>query len=147
MENLQILTLVHVDSFKPETLTKQRNQKYLSDLKKLRSEFLEYYHSKDKHYNGFVHTKIDNYITQFKRLKMLIEPTIQLTFNVHKITKITYLTAKGFWLTDEGKIERKFVKSIGRLDNYKLGIKDPAAIEDAESEIQKLIYNEYVRYY
>jgi len=142
------------DGFNESTETKRRNQVYIVQLKKLKQTFIDFYLSTlttesepNTKYNCDIHSRISNYMVQIMRLRMVVEPEIQLTVNVHKKTQIIYLTVKGFWLNDEGIKDRRFIKSLGRVDSYELGKDDPRAIEEGEARIQELVYDEYLNNY
>ena len=141
------------DDFKKTTSQKSRNKTHLKNLQSLKREFLDFYFKslknteKDIKINCDIHTKIAKYVLQIIRYRMVIEPEIQRTVNQHKKTQIKYLTAKGFWMNDEGVKERKFIKSIGRLDGFTNGKEDSSAIEESELKIQELLYEEYLNTY
>ncbi len=144
------------DGFKEETKSKGRNLPLISQLNILKAKAIDFYlqsfkDNERRHpelkYNCDVHTKIGEYLVQLVRYRMVIEPEIQLTTNVHRITKITYLTVKGFWFNDYGIKERKFSRSLGRADEYPLGKDDDKAIEDATIKMQSILMDEYLKHY
>ncbi len=144
------------DGFKEDTKSKGRNLSLISKLNQLKSKTIDFYLQSIKDnelknpelkYNCDVYTKIGEYLIQLMRYRMVIEPEIQLTTNVHKQTKITYLTVKGFWLNDNGIKERKFSRSLGRADEYPMGKDDAKALEDATIKMQLILQDEYLKYY
>jgi len=92
-------------------------------------------------------TKNEEYLIQIARLRMVVDPEIQLSKNIHKKTGIHYMKVKGFWLNDIGVKERKFFKSLGRFDQYQNGTEDEIAILDGRKKIREDIYAEYLKLY
>lgn len=92
-------------------------------------------------------TKNEEYLIQIARLRMVVDPEIQLSKNIHKKTGIQYMKVKGFWLNDIGVKERKFFKSLGRFDKYQNGTEDEIAILDGRKKIREDIYAEYLKLY
>ena len=92
-------------------------------------------------------TKNEEYLIQIARLRMVVDPEIQLSKNIHKKTGIQYMKVKGFWLNDIGVKERKFFKSLGRFDQYQNGTEDEIAILDGRKKIREDIYAEYLKLY
>lgn len=91
--------------------------------------------------------KNEEYLIQIARLRMVVDPEIQLSKNIHKKTGIQYMKVKGFWLNDIGVKERKFFKSLGRFDKYQNGTEDEIAILDGRKKIREDIYAEYLKLY
>lgn len=129
---------------------------FLTELEELKNTYLEFYKmyiteitnvdSKMKQIADLI-AKNDQYILQISRLRMIIDPQIQLSQNIHKQTKILYMKVKGYWLNDEGVKERKFFKSLGRFDSYPNGIKDENAIQDGRAKIREAMLVEYSSIY
>jgi hypothetical protein len=92
-------------------------------------------------------TKNEEYLIQIARLRMVVDPEIQLSKNIHKKTGIQYMKVKGFWLNDVGVKERKYFKSLGRFDQYPNGTEDESAILDGRKKIRDDIYAEYLKLY
>jgi hypothetical protein len=89
----------------------------------------------------------ESYFLQIARLRMIIDPEIQLSRNIHKKTNILYMKVKGFWLNDEGVKERKFFKSLGKFDTYPNGIEDENAILEGRRKIREVMLSEYSKTY
>jgi len=89
----------------------------------------------------------EEYFLQIARLRMTIDPEIQLSRNIHKKTNILYMKVKGFWLNDEGIKERKFFKSLGKFDTYPNGIEDESAILVGRRKIREVMLSEYLKTY
>lgn len=151
----KVLSILH-DGFPNEVITRASNREYLSELKKLKKLYLDFYLSTmdlnktmfpEYVHNCDVNERLNQFELQLERLRMIINPEIQMTVNPHKQTKIIYLTVKGFWLNDAGKKERKFSKSVGRADEYEKGKDDPKAILEATLKIQEVLFQEYKRLY
>ena len=74
---------------------------------------------------------------------MIIEPEVQVSINVHTTTKIEYLNAKSYWITDTGRKVRKFSKSIGKLDDFRGGRGSAQVKEVANLTMQEIMYQHY----
>ena len=122
-----------------EILKEQFYSFYISAINGPLSE--EYLHVYD------VHARIIQFKLQIDRLRMIINPEIQLALNVHTYTKIEYIAAKGMWLDNDGVKVRKFTKSLGKLSNYHKGKNDPKAYSLAEENIRDLMLEEYRNQY
>ena len=125
----------------------------LTTLKETYLNFFEFYidtiHEKD---NSIIQvadllTKNEEYLIQIARFRMVVDPEIQLSKNIHKKTGIQYMKVKGFWLNDIGVKERKYFKSLGRFDQYPNGTEDESAILDGRKKIREDIYAEYLKSY
>lgn len=92
-------------------------------------------------------SKNEEHILQIARLRMVIDPEIQLSKNIHKQTKITYMKVKGFWLNDEGVKERRYFKSLGRFDSFPKGVKDETAILEGRNKIREEVLADYLNDY
>lgn len=92
-------------------------------------------------------SKNEEYILQIARLRMIVDPEIQLSRNVHKETKIVYMKVKGFWLSDTGVKQRKYFKSLGRFDSYPNGILDTSAILEGRRKIREEMHTDYIKHY
>jgi hypothetical protein len=152
-----LISWINADKFKDETLTKARNQFFLKKLDKLKKSFFNSYlkslkQEGEKDETAYtracdVYTEINRFVLRIMRLRMVIQPKIQIAVNVHTQTKITYVAAKAFWYNEEGAEIRKFTKSMGRLEDYKMGKKDPDLLEEAETKIQEVMYKAYEEEY
>lgn len=144
------------DQFSDNFVTELSNRNYYNKLKILKEEYFKFYEmmvtelpklNPELKQTADLVTRNEEYILQITRLRMVVDPEIQLTTNIHKQTKISYIRVKGFWLNDEGVKERKFVKSLGRLDEYENGISGDKAFSDGRAKIREAIYEEYLKYY
>ena len=68
---------------------------------------------------------------QLLKFRLVVSPKVQIAKNTHNETKIKYYFAKGFWINEEGKEYRKFIKSVGRVDAFKGGKNDHELNEEA----------------
>ncbi|SNS70657.1 hypothetical protein SAMN06295967_1185 [Belliella buryatensis] len=114
---------------------------YFTSIKQ-EKEFLDEYE-----YVGDFNSLISKYFLQMKRLQLVIQPDVQIATSVHSKSKITYLTARGFWLNDKGERERKYVKSLGRLDEFDGGKKDPLVIKLGIEKIREESLKDYNQRY
>jgi hypothetical protein len=132
------LTHLHI---RLEKLKKKLLKVYFTSIKK-EKEFLDKYE-----YVGDFSSLISKHFLQMKRLQLVIQPDIQIATSVHSKSKITYLTARGFWLNEKGERERKYVKSLGRLDEFEGGKKDPQVLKLGIEKIREESLKEYNQKY
>lgn len=132
------------------------SQEHIGNLENLKEEYMEFFelYLKSIHEidNSIIQvadllTRNEEFLIQIARLRMVIDPEIQLSKNIHKKTGIQYMKVKGFWLNDVGYKERKYFKSLGRFDQYPNGIKDEIAILDGRKKIREDIFAEYLKLY
>ena len=146
------------DKISEEIINNPRNRKYAFKLLAVKNEFITFYNSLINEVNNKVEYKdinkvcdmiarYDSYKLHISRLRMLINPKIQITVNVHKITRITYLTLKGFWLNDDGKEARIHSSSMGRSEQYKNGKEDEQAKIDGIVRFQQILIDQYENLY
>lgn len=146
------------DKISVEIINNPRNSKYAFKLIEVKNEFIAFYNSLINEVNKKTEYKdinkvcdmiarYDSYKLHISRLRMLINPKIQITINVHKITRITYLTLKGFWLNDDGKEVRIHSSSMGRSEQYKNGKEDEQARIDGIVRFQQKLIDQYEKLY
>lgn len=146
------------DKISEEIINNPRNRKYAFKLLEVKNEFIAFYNSlinevknkaeyKDLNKVCDMIARYDSYKLHISRLRMLINPKIQITINVHKITRITYLTLKGFWLNDDGKEVRIHSSSMGRSEQYKNGKDDEQARIDGIVRFQQKLIDQYENLY
>ena len=122
---------------------------YYKKLETLKSEFLDFYftevikNKKEIKTNEQVDSKIDEYMLKIMKLRMIVEPSIQIATNVHTQSKITYLIAKSFWYNEDGIKVRKFTKSLGRAEENKNGNNDINAKVEADIKIKEIMVQAY----
>jgi len=93
-----------------------------------------------------VEGRIADYVIQLMRLRMVVEPQIQISKFVHPQTNISYLYVKSFWIDDRGKKKRKFSKLLGKAEDYS-GIKDVKALKDGLETIRPVMMEHYKELY
>jgi hypothetical protein len=146
------------DKISEEIINNPRNRKYAFKLLEVKNEFTAFYNSLINEVNNKAEYKdinkvcdmiarYDSYKLHISRLRMLINPKIQITINVHKITRITYLTLKGFWLNDDAKEVRIHSSSMGRSEQYKNGKEDEQARIDGIVRFQQKLIEQYEKLY
>lgn len=152
----ELIALISNDKFKPDTYQRPENWGYLATLKSLKEKIVKFYFTsidelqKDK--GEFtdvrdVYLRINSYLLQLMRLRIVINPDYKLSKNKHPQTNHTYFAIKSYWIDDEGKRVRKFTKSIGREESYKNGIDDEQTIKDGLNLIQPVMYDYYKEIY
>ncbi len=154
-EAVEFINIVLLDGFSDEI----KNDKSLTHLhlrlEKLKKKLLKIYFTsitKEKEFLneyefvGDFNSLISKHFLQMKRLQLVIQPDVQIATSVHAKSKITYMTARGFWLKDTGERERTFVKSLGRLDEFE-GKKDPQIEILGIEKIREACLQEYNQKY
>lgn len=157
----EMLTWILDDKFKKETYTminKVRNTDvYMDELGKLKNEMITFYFSNLRELlaenskitmSCDIHSTMGIYVLQLMRLRMVIEPEINLLTNPHVTNiatgeKTLYLTGKAYWMGDDGKKVRKFTKSLGLLSDYQGNRNSSKAKEEAVRRLQPMIWDEY----
>jgi len=145
--SINMLKWIYNDDFQLEPL--HINTLFYKKLESVKTELLNFYfreiikNEKNIQTNEQVHAKIEGYMFQIMKLRMIIEPSIQIATNVHTQSKITYLIAKSFWIDANGVKVRKFTKSLGRAEDYKKGIKDINAKIEADNKIKEIMIQTY----
>jgi hypothetical protein len=144
------------DQFKPEVYLKDRNAKYIILLKNLKVKVATFYIDKItseeiKTENSKLFCQAQDefellYI-QLLKFRLVVSPKVQIAKNTHNETKIKYYFAKGFWINEEGKEYRKFIKSVGRVDTFKGGKDDYNLKEEAAIKIQEAAFEAYKKEY
>ena len=157
----EMLTWILDDKFKEETY--KMNMKihntdvYINELGKLKENMINFYfrnlqelqlEDSNITMSCDIHSTMGIYVLQLMRLRMVIEPEINLLTNPHLTNSATgertlYLTAKAFWMGDDGKKVRKFTKSLGLMSEYdgkREGIK---AKEESVRRLQPMLWDEY----
>jgi len=159
----KFVTLIHYDQFTPFTYTRTDNSHLLLKLENLKGRILDFYFNQLNQIQDDsikkvcdVQTTLDKLFLQLVRFRMVIQPEIQISQNIHPQSDIHYLAAKSFWIDENGEKKREFTRSLGPLEDYgykdkeydkKLVSKDPKVIEESLKRIQEVIYARYKEYY
>ena len=157
----KFVILIENDQFTTLVYTRTENAHFLKKLENLKKKILDFYFEqvnqiKDTEIKKVcdVQTTLDKLVLQLIRLRMVIDPEIQISQNIHPVSKIAYVAVKSFWMDDDGVKKRDFTKSLGALEDY--GFKkydkekvsnDPKVIEESLKRIQPVIYNRYKKCY
>jgi hypothetical protein len=145
--SINMLKWIYNDSFQLEHL--HVSTLFYKKLETVKTELLNFYfkeiikNEKNIRTNEDVHAKIEEFMFKIMKLRMIIEPSIQIATNVHTQSKITYLIAKSFWIDTNGVKVRKFTKSLGRAEDYEKGIKDINAKMEADNKIKEIMIQTY----
>jgi hypothetical protein len=155
-EAVEFVNIVLEDNFSDEVKNDKSLTHLHNRLEKLKRKLLKTYFTSIKQekefldeyeYVGDFNSLISRYFLQLKRLQLVIQPDVQIATSVHSVSKITYLTARGFWLNEKGERERKYVKSLGRLDEFEGGKKDPKVLKLGIEKIREESLKEYNQKY
>jgi hypothetical protein len=152
----ELIAFISNDEFQPDTYKRSENWGYLATLKNLKEKMVKFYFTsldELKEDEGKftdvrdVHLRINEYLLQLMRLRMVIVPDYKLSKNKHPQTNHTYFAVKAYWIDDEGKKVRQFARSMGREETYKGGIKAEQAMIEGLNVIQPVIYDYYKNIY
>lgn len=144
------------DNFRTDILEDGNLAHFHIQLEKIKKNLLEIYFSSIKEDNdlsnnnefiGDYNTLLTKYFLQMRRLRLVIQPDIQMTTSKHPKTTIKYLKSIGFWIDDFNNRERKYFKSVGRLDEFPDEKEDKNAYLLAEKMIRELILKDYKEKY
>lgn len=151
----EIIQFIADDKFEEGVYKDSLNWSYLSTLKNLKEEFVSFYFRKlsdlenenlDMDNVADLDARISEYVIQLMRLRLVIQPNVKISKNVHPRTGHSYLAVKAYWIDESGKKVRKFTKSIGRSENYQ-GIKDQQALADGINLVQPVLFENYQELY
>jgi hypothetical protein len=152
----EIIQFIADDKFDEGVYKDSLNWTYLSTLKNLKEEFVTFYFKKLKDLENEnldmdsiadLDARISEYVIQLMRLRLVIQPDVKISTNVHPRTTHPYLAVKAYWIDESGKKVRKFTKSIGRAENYPQGRKDPKALADGIKLVQPVLFETYKELY
>ncbi len=147
-----VIEFVYLDRFKDETYKIEYNNEYWDELAALKNKLVEFYtknvcesNGRDKFYE--IHDRFFQMCLQLKRFRLVIQPECHVITNVHPVSKIPYLSVRGFWLSDKDKKVKLFTKSLGREDSYEGGKKDSEMLKEAARIVQIMAFAKYKELY
>ena len=147
-----VVEFICEDKFKDSVYVSKSNNNYWFNLATLKQGMLEYYThnvcelNKGGQFYEF-HTKFYQMSLKLKRLRLVIQPEFHVIKNVHPVSKIPYLSVRGFWLDDNDKKVKLFTKSLGREDSFVDGKNDSEMLKEAAKQIQQLSFAKYQEEY
>lgn len=147
-----VIEFILEDNFKDEIYNDSSDMSKWIKLTQLKQNMLDYYthnvceSNQGGRFHEF-HTKFYQMSLQLKRLRLVIQPEFHVIKNVHPVSKIPYLSVRGFWLDDNDKKVKIFTKSLGREDSYVDGKNDSEMLRDAAKQIQELSFAKYQEVY
>jgi hypothetical protein len=147
-----VVEFIYEDKFKDSVYVSKSNSNYWFNLATLKQGMLDYYThnvcelNKGGKFYEF-HTKFYQMSLKLKRLRLVIQPEFHVIKNVHPVSKIPYLSARGFWLDDNDKKVKLFTKSLGREDSFVDGKNDSEMLKEAAKQIQQLSFAKYQEEY
>ncbi len=147
-----VIEFICQDNFRDETYKIDSNFGFWDGLAALKKEMREYYTQNvcESNIGGQFHefhTKFYQMSLQLKRLRLVIQPEFHVIKNVHPVSKIPYLSVRGFWLDDNDRKVKVFTKSLGREDSYVDGKNDSEMLREAAKQIQELSFAKYQEVY
>jgi hypothetical protein len=147
-----VVEFISEDNFKEKVPCDDTNLHIWTKLRELKQEMIDYYtHNVCESNEGGkfyeFHTKFLQMSLQLKRLRMVVQPEFHVIKNVHPVSKIPYLSVRGFWLDDYEKKVKVFTKSMGREDSFVDGKNDGEMLLDAAKQIQELSFAKYQEVY
>jgi hypothetical protein len=147
-----VVEFICEDNFKDETYKDDTKLTYWPLLDLIKSNMIKYYmqnvceSNQGGQFHEF-HTKFYQMSLQLKRLRLVIQPEFHVIKNVHPVSKIPYLSVRGFWLDDNDKKVKIFTKSLGREDKLDDWKNDEVFLASASNQIQELAYAKYKELY
>lgn len=147
-----VIEFILEDNFKDEIYNDSSDISRWIKLSQLKQNMLDYYthnvceSNQGSQFHEF-HTKFYQMSLQLKRFRLVIQPEFHVIKNVHPVSKIPYLSARGFWLDDNDKKVKIFTKSLGREDSYVDGKNDEELIREANLQIQQMAFAKYQELY
>ncbi|MDF5690297.1 hypothetical protein [Aquirufa aurantiipilula] len=147
-----VVEFICEDNFKEKVPCDDTNLHIWTKLRELKQEMIDYYtHNVCESNEGGkfyeFHTKFLQMSLKLKRLRMVIQPEFHVIKNVHPVSKIPYLSVRGFWLDDNDKKVKVFTKSMGREDSFVDGKNDSELLREAAKQIQQLSFAKYQECY
>jgi hypothetical protein len=147
-----VVEFICEDNFKEKVPCDDTNLHIWTKLRELKQEMIDYYtHNVCESNEGGkfyeFHTKFLQMSLKLKRLRMVIQPEFHVIKNVHPVSKIPYLSVRGFWLDDNDKKVKVFTKSMGREDSFVDGKNDSELLREAAKQIQQLSFAKYQELY
>ncbi len=148
----QVVEFICEDNFDEQVPSNPSNIHLWEMLYALKKDILEYYsHNVCESNEGGkfyeFHSKFYQMSLKLKRLRLVIQPEFHVIKNVHPVSKIPYLSVRGFWLNDDDKKVKIFTKSLGREDSYVDGKNDASMLIDAAKQVQDLSFAKYQELY
>lgn len=147
-----VVEFICEDNFKENVPCDNNYIHIRTKLTELKQEMIDYYlhnvceFNKGGQFYEF-HTKFYQMSLQLKRLRLVIQPEFHVIKNVHPVSKIPYLSVRGFWLDDNDKKVKLFTKSLGREDSFVDGKNDIEMLKEAAKQIQQLSFTKYQEEY
>jgi hypothetical protein len=147
-----VVEFICEDNFNEHVPCDNTNIHIWTKLTELKQEMIDYYtHNVCESNEGGkfyeFHTKFLQMSLQLKRLRMVIQPEFHVIKNVHPVSKIPYLSVRGFWLNDIDKKVKVFTKSMGREDSFVDGKNDADLMREAAKQMQQLSFVKYQEVY
>ncbi len=147
-----VVEFICEDNFKDNVPCDNSNIHIWTKLTEVKQGMIDYYtHNVCESNEGGkfyeFHTKFLQMSLQLKRLRMVVQPEFHVIKNVHPVSKIPYLSVRGFWLNDNDKKVKVFTKSLGREDSFVDGKNDAELIREAAKQMQQLSFAKYQESY
>lgn len=155
------LTFLENDNFSIETMQNKENKPLLNILDSVKSEARVFHGlilssveqiNKLKSNESEVYCKsilngYENFELQISRLRIMIQPEFTVARFVHPVSKITYISVRGYWYANYKEKKRKFSKNIGKEEDFEKGREDEKADELGRKIIQEMCMEEYLKIY
>jgi hypothetical protein len=147
-----VVEFICEDNFKDDIYNDTSNLNLWNKLASLKGEMIDFYtqnvceSNKGELFYEF-HSKFYDLSLQLRRLRLVIQPEFHVIKNVHPVSKIPYLSVRGFWIDDNDKKVKVFTKSLGRVDSFVGGKNDSHMLMEAAKQIQQLSFTKYQEEY
>jgi hypothetical protein len=141
---LDIDKFLRNEKFSPEAMSDIENWGYFSKLSELKKEFKDFFTQPTISFEyaniDGVYKRINQYILQIQRLRLVIDPHFKLVIQTHTENRL-YIVVRADWVDDDGTRKRMVAKVIGRLEPGKT--KNSVSMEEAREVIMPVLREKY----
>lgn len=82
------------------------------------------------------------------KVRLMIEHEISIVENFHKPSKVTYVIARAYWIDNNGKKFRRFVKNMGSIEKMYINGQLPQfKIDEVKFTINQMMMEQYRKDY
>jgi hypothetical protein len=84
----------------------------------------------------------------FDKVRLMIEHDLSIVENLHKPSGVTYIIARAYWIDNNGKKFRKFIKNMGAMEKVYVNGEIPSfKREEVEFTINQMMLEQYRKDY
>ena len=87
---------------------------------------------------------IEAHKNRIKKVRLMLHTDLQIAFNLHKPSGVTYVVARAYWIDKNGKKYRKFSKFLGPASKVVVKNAIPnSTMEDVRKDILRQMWDQY----